>query len=208
MKKILLILTSTILLQACEGCYCPEDADVGDCYPTQNTIDFIPYQEVQNYIFVDENANEIAVAVAKENTHYKEMVAMTCSKGPLVFSMDYVDTESSDYSLKVNDTLRVDIHQGFNPYLELTNPATIDTNFVDVVRINSMRIITDYRGKTLVNPLTASDQGYSYHNSINVVDSTFTAVYKSLYGNLFYTKETGVIGFEKDGVLYRYKRQL
>jgi hypothetical protein len=201
MRKYLCLFVLTILLQACEGCNCPDDIDVGDCYLTDNSIAFVPYISGESIQFSNALGETEDLNVTRNIKDLKLELNRFCSKGFLNYAIEYVDSNYYTFGVK-NDSINIEIHQ-YLMQTEAANSIEIDTNFVDKLIVNRyLDIITDSRGVApLFNP------AYNvFHSSIQVVDSTFTNVYATTDSTFLYNKSVGIVGFKYHDEMYRFKK--
>jgi hypothetical protein len=204
MRKYIYLFALTILLQACEGCNCPDDIDIGDCYLTDNSVAFVPYISGESIKFSNALGETEDLDVTRNIHDLKLELNRFCSKGFLNYSIEYVDSNLYTFDVK-NDSINMRIQQNLLQ-VELTNPTEIDSNYIDIIIIEiqermGLFAISDNRGKTPLNNMSNI-----FHNSIQVVDSTFTNVYATADSTFLYNKSVGLVGFKYHDEMYRFKK--
>jgi len=83
MKKYVYLAVLTVLLQACEGCNCPEDIDIGDCYLTDNSLAFVPYISGESIQFSNALGETEDLNVEKIINNTEHIINVFCSEGKL-----------------------------------------------------------------------------------------------------------------------------
>ena len=200
MKKMIVLLAILPFFMSCKKC--DDDNFVGIVHFSDNSLSFIPYLGGETIHFQDEFGTDMPLQVSKNETIRKRYISVNCSSGTFIFyreSGDYINAPYVQCEVK-NDSVYFPISLSMLD-VELANPAVVDSNFVELVSMSYLPMITDTRGKT---PLY--NFPYEFHNSIPVLDTVFTAVYANQDSTYLYNKAVGIVAFKHNNILYRYKR--
>jgi hypothetical protein len=193
---------------------CPAGVKIGEAHLSDKTKSFLTYTGDEVLVFkdIDNNILELQTTglISKHNDF---IVEVPCNHEPTSTTNNYVDMETKEIIFE-NDSVYLSLYLGFGSFHEVKNPSVIDSNYVEIFtfRLNNKLnnidnyatdLITNFRGKTLtVESEDVYTASYNFYENKIILNKKFSNVYADKENKVYFTKDTGIVGFSHQGIVY------